>query len=150
MALQMVEPLGNLAVRGNGHPADFFDDGIKKVVEGSGYKALHRLISKEANIRNKVLYASDTGLPKSKLTEAGISQRQQRAEIALGLCVAILQTPNHQALAKQALQAFLRSVGRPSDELFDYGARPVDIDIQLNSDGPSEVIFAPNGQAPTE
>ena len=150
IALQMVEPLGNLAVKGGGHPADFFDDGLKKVVEGSGYKALDRLISKEANLRNTVLYASDTALPVSKLTEAGIAARQHRAEIALGLCVAILQTPNHQSLAKQALQAFLRSVGRPADELFDYGERPVEVDIRLKDDGPSDVIFTPATELPPQ
>ena len=150
MAIQMVEPLGNLAVKGDGHPADFFDEGIKQVVEGSGYKALDRMISKEANLRNTVLYASDSGLPVSKLTVAGIDARQHRAELALGLCIAILQTPNHQSLAKQALQAFLRSVGRPADELFEYSETPVEVDIRLRNDGSSDVSFRPTAEAPPD
>lgn len=139
MAIQLVEPLGVFSKKGDEHPATFFDSGIKKVVEGSQYTALDRLISKEANQRNTLLYASDTTMPASKLTKAGIDDRQGRAELALGLCIGILQTPNHQALAKQALQAFLRSVGRPADDQFMYESAHVDVDISLKSEGDAEV-----------
>lgn len=114
LRLTLVEPLGLTGhSEDEGHPASFFDKHLKRIAEASKSSNIRRLIKREANARNRLLYASDSALPVSKVTVESLNARQRRAEIALCLCIAVLQTKNHQALASQALDAFLRLVGKP-------------------------------------
>lgn len=110
LRLTLVEPLGLTGHKEDGSSADFFDKYLDRIAKASKSSNVRRLIKREANARNTLLYASDNNTPKSKATTATIDTRQRRAEIALCLCIAVLQTKSHQALAAQALAAFLRIV----------------------------------------
>lgn len=115
LRLSLVEPLGLAAHKVDGSPStDFFDKYLDRIAKASNSANAQRLIKREANARNTLLYASDNNLPKSKVTLDSIDARQRRAEIALGLCIAVMQTNNHQPLAVQALAAFLRLVKKLS------------------------------------
>lgn len=137
LQIQLVEPLGVIAKKGDGHPADYFQDGIKAVVEAADHPDIGRMIAVEANLRNKLLYASDSSLPESRLTEEGIERRQARADLAIGLAIAVMQVRTPQTFATQALQAFLRCIDRNADEQFTYGeGRPIDVEVGVPDEGP--------------
>lgn len=103
------EPLGMVGHRENQPAANFYDRSLAVV---AGSRQLHKMIASEANARNRLLYASDSTLPESKATLASIDARQQRAEIALFLCIAVLQIEGHQAMGTQGIAAFSKLVGR--------------------------------------
>lgn len=115
--LQLVEPLGIVGTKeGLANPADFFDAHIAEVARDANVKDIRRFVRDQANNRNKILYASDSSLPRSKATEADIETRQKRADTALLLSIAVLQTPGHQGMALQCLAAFLKMVRKASDD----------------------------------
>ena len=147
LQLTLVEPLGMLHRKGNEHPSEFVDKAMQVVAGAANSDTITKLIAKEANARNRLLYASDDALPQSKVTAESIETRQQRADIALYLCIAVLQTRNHQALAKQSLEAFLKVVGKAPDRQSDFVEPPVEVTIKVQVEGPSEVTFKPKGSA---
>lgn len=106
--LTLVQPLGIVATFPGIEPDDHFDRSLKVV---AGSRQVNKLIQSEANTRNHLLYASDSGLPRSKATLATIEMRQRRAEIALMLTIAVLQTEELQGMATQCLGAFLKVLG---------------------------------------
>ncbi len=110
----MAEPLGVHGTQSGGVPADYFDSAVNKV---AGDRRVDKLIDKAANARNRILYAHDTGLPKSEVTLASINNRERRAENCILLAIAVLQVDTHQAFAVQCLQGFLKVIGRPQQEV---------------------------------
>lgn len=103
--LALVQPLGVVSSFPGIEPDDHFDRSLKVV---AGSRQVNKLIRSEANARNHLLYASDSSLPRSAATLASIETRQRRAEIALLLSIAVLQTDELQAMAAQCLRAFLK------------------------------------------
>ena len=141
LQITLVEPLGILGRRGDSHPAEFFDKSMQDVADAAKSNSIAKLIAKEANARNRLLYASDTAMPESKVTKETIEARRNRADIALFLCIAVLQTPNHQALAKQSLEAFLKIVGKPAENPSHFDEPSAEVTIAVQAEGPSEVRF---------
>jgi hypothetical protein len=141
LQLTLSEPLGIMGRKGDGHPAQFFDKSIQVVADTAKSDTITKLIAKEANARNRLLYASDDAMPESKATAQSIEARRRRADIALFLCVAVLQTHNHQALAKQSLEAFLKVVGKPLPNPSLFEEPPVEVTIAVQAEGPSQVRF---------
>ncbi|WP_420143962.1 hypothetical protein [Sphingobium sp.] len=107
--IKLEHPLGMLRKVGDLPASDLYDKSLEYV---SGSRKLHKLIASEANARNRLLYASDSNLPSSKVTIEGINQRQKRAEIALFACIAVLQTNHKQAMATQCIAAFLKVIDK--------------------------------------
>jgi hypothetical protein len=108
-AIQPVEPLDLLHRSSEAKP---FEEALKSLAERSNYDNIRRMVSAQANARNTLLYASDTALPTSRVTRDGIANRKNRGLVLLVLAVMVLQTRKHQALVRQAIDAFLGVISR--------------------------------------
>ena len=108
------DPLGLLHNREGVSPSEIFDDAVK---EAAGDANVDRLIAKAANARNTILYAHDSGVPRSQVTEKGIDARQRNADVMLILATAVLQTDVHQPMALQSLQGFLKVLKRTGSDI---------------------------------
>jgi hypothetical protein len=73
---------------------------------------MSKLIASEANARNRILYAHDSGPPRSQATTQSIEQRERSARLCLLLAIAVMQVNDHQGMALQCLAGFLKVVGR--------------------------------------
>lgn len=108
--LQLEHPLDWISAESDGSlSANRFADAMDKV---AGDRSVDRLITAEANARNRLLYAHDGGLPVSKATAQDINHRELQAELMAFLCIAVLQTDQQQRLAQHSLDAFLQIVRR--------------------------------------
>lgn len=127
-----------------------FEKEIEQVATASDFTSIERLVAQQANSRNTLLYASDSGLPVSRATLETITARRNQAELALFLAIAILQTKTLQSLALRALEAFLGVVGQKLDGPMPYPAEPdPDVEIKVNRDGPAQVTFTPSPKRAT-
>lgn len=116
-AVQPVEPLDLLHTKPGINERKLFDAELAKLAGKSSFANIKRLVAVQANTRNTLLYASDSGLPESKATLKDIESRKIRAEILLVLTVMVLQSRTHLALVKQTIPAFLGIVSRlPRDD----------------------------------
>lgn len=113
LSLQLVEPLGLLGCNEDGSsPSAFYDKHFAEIANHANAKTILKVIKREANTRNMLLYASDASLPVSMATSDTIEMRQQRADTALLLAIAVLQEKKHQSMALQGIAAFLKMVGK--------------------------------------
>lgn len=74
-------------------------------------------ISKEANLRNELIYASHEGMP-SEIEDPTdfISDREQRVMVLTYIYLLISQYPERQLFVQQSLDAYLRLLGRDRAE----------------------------------
>lgn len=107
--LVFVDPLGVIGSKGGVAEINYFDAAVQKV---AGSRKVDKLIASEANGRNRILYAHDTGLPRSQVTLESITQRERSANLCLLLAIAVLQVEHHQAFALQCLMGFLKVIRR--------------------------------------
>jgi len=108
-ALQSVHPL-HFATRKDGR-IYHFEEEFAELASGGSRNRIDRFVKRLANQRNILLYASDQGPPQSRAQLRDIHQRRSSAEALLYLSIAVLQTPLHQHLAMQGLEAFLKALG---------------------------------------
>jgi hypothetical protein len=109
--IELAEPLNMVGSKPGVAENEYFDAAVKKV---AGSRKVDKLIASEANARNRILYAHDTGLPRSQATLQSIEQREQAAKLCLLLAIAVMQVGHHQAMALQCLAGFLKVIGRSS------------------------------------
>ncbi|MBY0337319.1 MAG: hypothetical protein K2X11_11940 [Acetobacteraceae bacterium] len=137
------EPL-NMVVRSVGEDGVLevhdFEAQLREVARGSDLTAIRRFVEDEANFRNRLLYASDDGVPKVTLEAAFLRERLRRVVQLLLVAVAVLQTPRVQPFAAQCLRALLRVLPRlnaPEPEFdYDTAAPPVlDSGLLVEQDG---------------
>jgi hypothetical protein len=105
----LTDPLGMVGSRPGITEDDYFDAAVQKV---AGSRRVDKLIAKEANGRNRILYAHDTGLPRSQATLEGIESRERGAKLCIILAIAIMQVDHHQGMVLQCLRGFLKVIGR--------------------------------------
>lgn len=101
-----------------------FAEELQALVAGRGFAKFASLVEKEANFRNEILYASDTGVPRLEIERGFILQRLRRVTALLLLTIAVSQSPSHQLLAAQCVQAFidvLPRLRRQTTAPFDFG-----------------------------
>lgn len=114
----------NLSIRqGQGAgPSDvmLFEEQLADISKATGANSIAARIAAEANLRNKILYASDSGIAVVENPESFILERKRRAFVLIGLTIIILQTRNLQPLAVQAIESYLIALGRSHNEVFDY------------------------------
>lgn len=120
LCIQPVEPLDLLHTRQgvDGAPGytDDFDMELAEIVTRSNASDLWQLVTTTANQRNLLLYASDSGLPKSQFTPSAHAYRKGRVIMMVALTIMVLQSSKHQATVIQAMRALLKMVSRmPSD-----------------------------------
>lgn len=107
--LQLADPLGIIGSRPGVSDGEFFDAAVQRV---AGSRKVDKLIAKSANARNRILYAHDSGLPRSQATLQSINQREQSAKLCLLLAIAVMQVEHQQGMALQCLKGFLKVIGR--------------------------------------
>jgi len=72
-----------------------------------GHKAAKEFIKSEANLRNQILYATDSGIPRVAIKDDFILVRKDRVLTILTIAVMIAQTSDHQAFVLQCLGIIL-------------------------------------------
>ncbi len=107
--IELADPLGMIGSQQGIDEADYFDAAVRKV---AGSRKVDKLITSEANARNRILYAHDGGLPKSVATIEGFERREQGARVCILLAIAVMQVEHHQGMALQCLRGFLKVIGR--------------------------------------
>lgn len=119
---------------------NIFDGAMNKFAEIKGEKSVIKAIQQEANIRNRLLYASDDGIPHVKNVDDVLRVKGRPITAMLTLTIAILQTRKHQLLVPQAIEEYLNIFNRAPDERFDYStvtepAAEIQIEIQIDRNG---------------
>lgn len=107
LAIQFVEPLDLIHKRDGFADRELFDDALKGLAERSQFETIKKMVAEQANARNKLLYASDSGVPVSRATMAGLRARRNRSLALLVITVMIWQVKREQNLVTQAIVAFL-------------------------------------------
>jgi hypothetical protein len=96
-------------------------------------------ISAEANLRNRILYASNDGIPAVRFEDSLLLRRLERVKWMLVTAIGILQTATFQLLAVQALEALLIALDRFEGDSFPFPehAHPdvEHLDIEQQPDG---------------
>jgi len=112
VALQPVEPLDILHSK-TGLDGDYtFEAELDALADGLEFDNIRDLVKAMANSRNRLLYASDTKMPKSETTPQQLEVRRSRAVALLTIAVMILQSKKKLATVRQALPAILKVIGR--------------------------------------
>lgn len=118
------EPLNGLLSEGkagrSGTKVMDFEAQLQALADDSGERQMLDLIRKEANLRNQLLYAAETGITVVQHPDEFLISKRRPVSLLLTLAIAILQTPKHQLLAVQVLQAYLRTLRRMPADPFDY------------------------------
>jgi len=95
---------------------------LRQIAEGRGVDTIKAFLEAEANQRNRLLYATDTGIPQVSFEEGFLLERLRRVTVLLTLTIAIQQTPQHQLFAVQCVEAFLRALERMAGDGYDFGS----------------------------
>jgi len=117
------EPLNFVMRKGNDNeaPVHCFEDELQEIATGRGLEDIVDFVRKEANLRNRLLYAEDGGYPTVSFPDATLLERLRRVTRALGLTIA-LQSPQQQLFAVQCLEAFLRALRKMNGNGYDFAA----------------------------
>lgn len=111
-AVQPVEPLDLVRGTDGADGGDPFTAALRDLAIESNYENVRRMVSAQANGRNTLLYASDSDLPKSRVSYGAIVNRKMKALTLLVVSAMVLQSRKHQSLVCQAIDAFLRVISR--------------------------------------
>lgn len=102
----------NFALRKDGEESVyFFEKELAEIASFSGAADIRTAISERANLRNRLLYASDEGIPKVEFPDETLLRYRDRIFRLCLLTIGILQTKQHQLFAAQNLEAFLTALG---------------------------------------
>ncbi len=80
------------------------------------------VIRREANLRNRLLYATDEGINVVSGVDGDLLARGKPVTLLLGLAIAVLQTPMHQLFAVQVLEGYLKAIKKVPEDPFDYAS----------------------------
>jgi hypothetical protein len=117
------QPLNFSIHQGEGtERAHRFEQELQAIAEERGVSEIADLIRNEANQRNRLLYASDTGIPQVTIGDGYLLERRRRVTVLLVLTIAIQQTPMHQLFAVQCLRSLLLALRKIEVANFDFQA----------------------------
>jgi hypothetical protein len=114
----------NFSLRKNGEKSVYFFE--KELAEIAGFRGsadIRAAISEKANLRNRLLYASDDGIPTVEFPDETLIRYRDRIYRLCLLTIGILQTKQHQLFAVQNLEAFLTALGHIVESEMDYDLR---------------------------
>jgi hypothetical protein len=106
MSLRPIPPL-NFNVFMDGQTYNFADQ-LNKLVTEKNAKSFCKYSNELANFRNKILYASNEGIPAAQITESNLKRKE---DIILGFLIVYLlisQYDEQQLFVQQSLDAFLK------------------------------------------
>jgi hypothetical protein len=97
-----------------------FKSELDQIARNAGVEEITDFVEAEANIRNRLLYAGDTGIPTAVVGDGFYRERLRRVCVLLVLTIAVQQTNMHQLFAAQCLHAFLLALEKidPSEVEF--------------------------------
>jgi len=134
---------------GDGGKNHDFSNELVEFAGKRGHQKILSFIKAEANLRNRVLYASDKGIPNIEMKDEFISIRKDRVLTILSIAIMILQTDQHQRFVKQCLNALLQALEKieVTEVPFD-GATPSDGPVLLveNIPGSKTLSIIENGK----
>jgi hypothetical protein len=80
---------------------------LDEIARRAGVREITAFVKAEANVRNRILYASDAGIPTVVVGDGFYRERLRRVCLLLLLTIAVQQTNMQQLFAAQCLRAFL-------------------------------------------
>lgn len=110
--VQPDEPLGIFYYNPEKDADYAFEDKLAALAKGEKFESIKGMVAAMANSRNRLLYASDTELPRSEDTSQQLDARHSRAITLLVIAVMILQSNKKLATVRQALLAVLTVIGK--------------------------------------
>ena len=84
-----------------------FEQELQELATLNGSADILAAIKDRANIRNRILYASDEGVPSIEFPDETLLRHRNRIYRLCLLTIGVLQTKSHQLFVRQNLQAFL-------------------------------------------
>lgn len=92
-----------------------FQDELMALSSERGCERIKKHIESEANLRNRILYASERGIPKVNIPDGFILTRKDRVLAILSIMLMVEQSNTHQAFVVQCLSALLKALPRVAD-----------------------------------
>lgn len=92
-------------------PVDFSNQ-LQDIASDRNMEGFIQFIRQRANERNTVLYAGDDGIPHVNVQDTYFENRLRDVAILVGLTITILQAETPQSIAEQALQAYIKALGK--------------------------------------
>jgi hypothetical protein len=89
-----------------------FSEEFAQFASDSGCARTREYIETAANLRNRILYASDNGIPRVQIPNEFIIDRKNRVLTILTITLMIEQTHRHQSFVNQCLGALLHALER--------------------------------------
>jgi hypothetical protein len=119
-----------------------FEEELRAIARERGVDEISRFIEAEANTRNRILYASDQGVPSVEVPDGFFIERRRRVTVLLMLTIAIHQTAAHQLFAVQCLQALLSILPRikPNAFTFDDDEKPRNLSVTVIKDADADPV----------
>lgn len=118
---QFVEPVPPLhfVINDGSGPLDFTKR-FSEFTEGKGFDSIVSFVTHEANFRNKLLYASDTGIAHVRLPEGFFAARVHRVTNLFVILLLIAQSPEKQLFVCQCLDALLQIHRKINESQFSF------------------------------
>ena len=108
---------------GCGDRSCWFESALETFATAHGQKSLPKIVRDDANLRNRILYASSEGVPViERLDDALILQRLHHVVVLLTLVVIVEQTKQHQAFVTQCIEALVQVHKRSGWTPFDLSS----------------------------
>jgi hypothetical protein len=100
-------------------PFDIHDFGreFAAIAEKVGKNSIFELMKAEGNLRNRVLYASEDGIPRAEFADDLILARRRRVCALVFVVIGIMQTDEHQHFLVQCLDILVRIVAKYRGEM---------------------------------
>lgn len=111
-----------------GQAVHFFEEELEELAKEGGKSSIATYVEKRANERNRLLYASDEGIPGAILCEKSLLECARRVSVLIFVTIMIMQTTEKQLFAVQCLEALLRALQKFGGLAFDYSRAEVATD----------------------
>jgi hypothetical protein len=96
---------------------------LAEIASERGFADIRKHIESEANLRTRILYASNDGIPAVRFADDAILSRVNRVAYILKIVVGVMQTKQHQLFVTQGLEALLRALNRLEDQGYAFPVR---------------------------
>lgn len=119
---------------------EYFENNLKQYF-GDEFDVLKKWLSNSANKRNRVLYASPSGIPKVKFSDADkyFEEYEKKINALMFLYFLIAPYKEKQLFVQQALHAFMRMIGKMPNEdkllemIDEIQKAPIGYNVNLNT-----------------
>ena len=113
------------------HRTMMFKEELQELADAAHAANIDHLVNQEANLRNQLLYADNSGYPLAVVPDEFIKERLRRVSVLLILTIAVLQTSELQLLAVQVVESLARVLTRFEGPSYEYGGYTVPADFRI-------------------